>query len=123
MVLLGGPGLGRHNFDPVIPLLREQHALLNFDQRGYGRSDATALDEATAATWADDAVALMDAIGWERAHVHGTSFGGAIALTLAARHPERCLSVVHNAFYAKPDVPGKLVLESMEALSRAVGIT
>jgi pimeloyl-ACP methyl ester carboxylesterase len=38
---------------------------------------------------ADDTVAVLDAAGWESAHVVGISLGGAIAQTLAIRHPTR----------------------------------
>jgi pimeloyl-ACP methyl ester carboxylesterase len=41
----------------------------------------------------DDTVALMTALGIERAHVVGASMGGMIAQTLAATRPERVLSL------------------------------
>ncbi len=41
----------------------------------------------------DDAVAVLDALGWERAHIFGGSLGGIIAQRIALRHPERVLSV------------------------------
>ncbi len=47
----------------------------------------------TLADMADDTVALMTAIGIERAHVVGASMGGMIAQTLAIRHPDRLLSM------------------------------
>ena len=40
-------------------------------------------------TWADQTVAVMDALGIEKAHLVGNSFGGAIALRLTTRHPDR----------------------------------
>ena len=43
---------------------------------------------------ADDAVAVLDAAGVERAHVVGASMGGAIAQVLAVRHPDRVRSLV-----------------------------
>ena len=40
-------------------------------------------------TWADQTIAVMDALGIEKAHLVGNSFGGAIALRLTTRHPDR----------------------------------
>jgi pimeloyl-ACP methyl ester carboxylesterase len=42
----------------------------------------------------DDAVAVLDALGWDRAHIFGASLGGIIAQRIALRHPDRVLSVV-----------------------------
>jgi len=38
---------------------------------------------------AGDAVAVLDALGWDRAHIAGTSLGGMIAQTMAIWHPSR----------------------------------
>jgi len=62
--------------------------LLAYDQRGLGRTSKP--DAAyTMAGYADDAAALMDAVGWPRAKVVGLSFGGMVAQELALRHPDK----------------------------------
>lgn len=45
----------------------------------------------------DDAIAVLDALGWERAHLFGASLGGIIAQRIALRHPDRVLSVASMA--------------------------
>lgn len=62
--------------------------VLTYDQRGLGRTSKPA-GPYTMAGYADDAAALMDAVGWDRSHVLGISFGGMVAQELAIRHPDR----------------------------------
>ncbi|MCW2935680.1 MAG: cpo 1 [Actinomycetia bacterium] len=45
----------------------------------------------------DDAIAVLDALGWKRAHLFGASLGGIIAQRIALRHPDRVLSVASAA--------------------------
>jgi len=45
----------------------------------------------------DDAVAVLDGLGWDRAHIFGASLGGVIAQRIALRHPDRVLSIVSAA--------------------------
>ena len=65
------------------------------DQRGYGLSDPGARIDATGgvADWADDAIALADALGWDSFHLVAHSLGGCVGWGLLARRPERLLSV------------------------------
>ena len=46
------------------------------------------------ADYADDAAALLDAVGWDDCLVLGVSFGGMVAQELAIRHPERVRRLV-----------------------------
>ncbi|XP_042505881.1 putative aminoacrylate hydrolase RutD [Macadamia integrifolia] len=65
-----------------------------FDNRGMGRSSVpTKKSEYTMTTMAKDAIALMDHLGWEKAHVFGHSMGSMIACKLAAMVSERVLSL------------------------------
>ena len=43
---------------------------------------------------ADDAASVLDAVGWESAHIMGASMGGMIAQAFAIRYPERTRSLV-----------------------------
>jgi 3-oxoadipate enol-lactonase len=62
--------------------------VLAYDQRGLGRSSKP--NKAySIVDYADDAAALLDAVGWDRVRVIGVSFGGMVALELVLRHPDR----------------------------------
>ena len=67
--------------------------LLQYDQRGLGRSAVPAAPY-TMADYADDAAGLLDAVGWDRCLVLGVSFGGMVAQELAIRHPGRVRRLV-----------------------------
>jgi 3-oxoadipate enol-lactonase len=69
-------------------LLEQHFTVLHYDQRGLGRTSRPDVDY-TMADYADDAAGLLDAVGWDRAHVVGMSFGGMVAQHLAVRHPGR----------------------------------
>ncbi|KAL8167559.1 hypothetical protein V2J09_009058 [Rumex salicifolius] len=73
-----------------------------FDNRGMGlstvptkRSEYTSELSSLVGTtiMANDAIALLDHLGWSKAHVFGHSMGGMIACKLAAMVPERILSL------------------------------
>ena len=69
------------------------HRVLRYDQRGHGETDAPA-GPYTFELLIADAVALMDALGIKRAHFAGLSMGGATALGLAQKHPDRLDRVI-----------------------------
>ncbi|WP_214366423.1 alpha/beta fold hydrolase [Pseudonocardia sp. H11422] len=79
--------------DPLIEQLTERHRVIRYDHRDTGRS-TWAFDEHPYAIsdLADDAVAVLDAFGIERAHVVGMSMGGILAQLLLLDHPDRLLS-------------------------------
>ncbi|MDL5157586.1 alpha/beta fold hydrolase [Actinomycetospora termitidis] len=70
-------------------------ALLGGGEPAYSAEDLT-----------DDAVAVLDALGWDRASVFGMSFGGLVAQRLALRHPDRIASV--TSMCAVPSDAGRL---------------
>ncbi|MFI6598131.1 alpha/beta fold hydrolase [Nonomuraea sp. NPDC050536] len=93
-------GLGAqliHWDDDLCGLLAEHgHHVVRYDNRDSGLS--THLPQAGDPPYlledmADDAAGLLDALGWEAAHIVGASMGGMIAQALAVRHPERVLTL------------------------------
>jgi 3-oxoadipate enol-lactonase len=62
--------------------------VLRYDQRGHGQTEAPA-GRYPFDTLLADALALMDALAIRRAHFCGLSLGGATAMGLAERHPDR----------------------------------
>lgn len=71
----------------------EPFELLAYDQRGLGQS-AVPPGPYSMADYADDAAALLDAVGWESCLALGVSFGGMVAQELALRHPGRVRRLV-----------------------------
>jgi 3-oxoadipate enol-lactonase len=88
LLLIHGLGYARWGWEPVADSLAERHEVVLFDNRGIGESDAPP-GLYSVRMLAEDAVAVLDAAGLERAHVLGTSLGGMVALQLALDWPER----------------------------------
>jgi pimeloyl-ACP methyl ester carboxylesterase len=74
--------------------------LIRFDKRGSGMSDRPP-GVPDLETRIHDVLAVMDAVGSQRALLFGYSEGGPMALLMAATHPERVAALVLYAVYAK----------------------
>jgi len=72
----------------VAPKLAETHRVTALDLRGHGFSGMTDAGY-RAVDLAEDVKHLLDHLGIAKAHILGHSFGGAVALAFAVRHPER----------------------------------
>ncbi|RDH75696.1 alpha/beta fold hydrolase [Mycolicibacterium moriokaense] len=101
LVVLPGPFIAFDSIDAEPALYRFHRRLasfarvIRFDQRGMGASSRTSsIDAAGPKFWAEDALAVMDAVGSEQATVLGPGWMAMTALTLAAEHPERVRSLV-----------------------------
>ena len=117
VVQIHGAGFGHFNFDPATPEISKHFRVVDYDMRGYGSSDKP-LQEYDMEVWADDLAGLMDALGIEQAHVHGTSMGGMIAIVFAGKYPERTTSVVINCAAAKLGVSGRLIFKNWIDIAR-----
>jgi 3-oxoadipate enol-lactonase len=111
VVQIHGSGFGHYNFDPVTPILAESFQIIDYDQRGYGESDRP-LQDYDMEVWADDVAGLMTALGLEKAHIHGTSMGGMVALVFAGKYPDRAQSVIINCAAARLNAVGRLTFKN-----------
>ncbi len=102
IVMHGGPGFDHSTLRPYFDRFADTHQVLYIDHRGNGRSSGEPATW-TLAQWGDDVKGLCDALGIEKPHVYGNSFGGMVAMAYAARHPQH---------------PGKLILSSTAARMR-----
>jgi pimeloyl-ACP methyl ester carboxylesterase len=114
LLLIMGLAVSRFWWPPglVDELVQRGFHVVAYDQRDAGESThfpdagtaspiAAVLSRRSAAYSAedmtDDAVAVLDALGWESAHLFGHSMGGQLAQRTALRHPGRVRSITSSA--------------------------
>jgi pimeloyl-ACP methyl ester carboxylesterase len=68
--------------------LKSDYRLTAYDMRGHGRSDAPEAGYTTR-DMAEDLLGLMDALGMEKAHLAGHSWGADVAMHFTTLYPER----------------------------------
>jgi 3-oxoadipate enol-lactonase len=93
VLLVAGQGMTVDGWWATIPVLAQSFRVIAFDNRDTGRSSRTQWHYSVA-QMADDAVAVLDAAGEQRAHVYGISLGSLIAQEVALRHPDRVQALV-----------------------------
>lgn len=94
VLLIQGVGVVGAGWTPQVRGLADRFRLATFDNRGIGGSAMTPQAAFDVATFADDAAAVLDELGWESAHVVGHSLGGVIAQRLAIGRRDRVRSLV-----------------------------
>jgi pimeloyl-ACP methyl ester carboxylesterase len=88
-------------FGHVLPALAEGRTVVAADLQGHGRTNDT--DRPLSAEGlASDVLGLLDHLGLDKVDVYGFSLGGAAALHLAVRNPERLRKVVLGSISFNP---------------------
>jgi pimeloyl-ACP methyl ester carboxylesterase len=89
LLLIHGAGAHADLFDGAVQVLAQQHRVIVYDRRGHSRSGSQpAALKGYLRGQAEDAAALLQALGATPATVVGWSMGGVIGLCLALEHPD-----------------------------------
>ena len=118
VLLIQGLGYARWGWEPIAERLARKFLVVSFDNRGIGESEVTP-GPYTVAQLAEDAVAVLEAVGLERAHVVGASLGGMVAQQVAVAYPDRveklvllCTTPGGAGAYPMPEVTVRLFGEA-----------
>ncbi len=122
VVQVGGAVSAHEGYATVTPALAEHYRVLDYDHRGYGRSDRPDA-RYNIELWSADLVGLLDALGLDRVHVHGGSMGSFIALDFAVRFPDRVEKLLLGAgAVAKCDAMSIHMFRIWQAIATAYGM-
>ncbi len=117
VLLVHGINMSRDVWSDVVRLLSPLRRVVSFDLRGHGQSGKAG--PFTVEGYADDALAVLDALHISKAHVVGTSFGGSAASMLAVMAPQRVATV---ASFGGALTIERLEIDSAIEFLRTVGV-
>jgi pimeloyl-ACP methyl ester carboxylesterase len=109
------------SWEPQMRYFSRQHRCVTYSQRGYPPSDIPSDPNRYSQDIArDDVVAVMDALGIDKAHVVGHSMGAYTALHVGIHYPARCLSLTAAGcgWGSAPDMEKR---QAMQALAAETG--
>ncbi|MCA9640596.1 MAG: alpha/beta fold hydrolase, partial [Myxococcales bacterium] len=118
VLLIMGFGMPGSMWEPQLDGLSEHHPVACYDHPGIGRSDSTGR-RSSMGKLAGDALRVLDALGWRRAHVVGVSMGGMVAQHLTLASPERVRSLSLIATHAGGPLGLVPTLEGLRLFAKA----
>lgn len=96
LLLIAGLGYDRWMWHKMVPYLADHFKVISYDNRGVGGTDKPA-GPYTAQLLADDAAALLHALGISQAVIMGHSMGGFIAQAFALSYPQMVSKLILSA--------------------------
>src|SRR6185312_16088013 len=114
--IMGMSGTALHWGDELLEALRADFEVIAYDHRSVGASSRLTDGQVAIPQLAEDAAALIGALGFESVHVMSISMGGMVAQELALEHPSLVRTLTLGCTYcggegsalAGPEVIGKL---------------
>lgn len=121
LLFLHGVGSDRTAWHGQLERFGQERMAIAIDMPGYGDSEYGPSEVEGRTEFARAALAVLDALGLQRAHVCGLSLGGVIALAMVSLAPERVASLVlADTFARHPD--GAAILERSLAGAKTLGM-
>jgi aminoacrylate hydrolase len=116
------PGLGGDGrfWDTNVAGLAKHFTVVVHDHRGTARSTLSEITYSVA-QMADDALQLIDALGYDKVHWCGHSTGGAMGQVLAIEHPHRIDRLVLSATWARTDAYFRRLFEVRALMLKKLG--
>jgi len=102
VVLSNGILMSTASWGFQLPALSRRHRVLLYDCRGMWQSDHPA-GPYSMELHADDLAGLLDALGIERAHIAGISYGGELSMAFAHKYPGRTRSLIVSSSVSQID--------------------
>lgn len=104
LLLIMGTAADHSTWDAQVEAYRHDYTVITYDARGTGQSSHPPDPRSySMRVLADDAAALLDHLGVERAHVSGLSLGSATAQELALNHPEKVATLQLHCTWGRSD--------------------
>lgn len=119
LILLHGWPLNHREWRRQTDGLSDEFTVVAWDAPGAGRSSDPP-ETFRLADWADCLAAFIHALGFERAHVGGLSWGGGLALELSRRHPGTVRTLLLVSAYAgwAGSLPADVVEQRLQLMRR-----
>lgn len=121
VVHIHGSAFGHRNFEKLTPVMVRDFEVIDFDLPGYGSSHGGPQQQGMEGLAANVAE-LIGLLGYEHVHLHGTSFGAMIGLTLAANHPQLIDRLILSCFLARYDTAARMMRGTWKRAARDSGM-
>jgi len=120
LVLVHGLGGTGNVWMPQVPVLARSFTVIRPELPGSGRAPLEG--SISTESLVDGLVAMMDQLELESVHLAGHSYGTILAQHLAARYPERVMSLLLLGAFLGPPEPARKALRDRAAKARAEGM-
>lgn len=115
LLLIMGTSADHSTWAAQVEAYRDHYTVITYDARGTGQSTHPEdVNDYSMRILADDAAALLDSIGVERAHVSGLSLGSATAQELAVNHPAKVATLQLHCTWGRSDEWFIRMIETLE---------